>query len=198
MLNLSVVTPPSTETVTFAEMQAHLRAGTEEQTLIESLTTAARDWCELVARRSFVTQTFQVTTDGWPGVGYRLPFAPLISVDHVKYYTTDNVLRTLSASVYQVETSCNPGQVILAFNQVWPGDALRPGYPIVIQYQAGYGAAANVPQRYKQAIKLLTAHWFENREAMLVGSGIGSVKLQLALESLLLIDRGGYVNFCKN
>mgnify|MGYP000290560288 CR=1 FL=1 len=199
MLNLSVVTPP-TETVTFAEMQAHLRVGTEEQTLIESLTTAAREWCELIARRSFVTQTFQVTTECWPGLdGYRLPFVPLVSVDFIKYYTTDNVLRTLSAAVYQVETSCNPGQVILAFNQAWPGDALRPGYPIVIQYQAGYGAASNVPQRYKHAIKLLTAHWFENREAVLTsGGGTGSVTLDLALQSLLLVDRGGYVDFYKN
>lgn len=198
MLNLSVVTPP-TETVTFAEMQAHLRVGSEEQTLIESLTTAARDWCELIARRAFVTQTFQVTTDRWPGLdGWQLPFAPLVSVDHIKYYTTDNVLHTLSASIYQVEVSCNPGRVILAFNQTWPGDELRPGFPIVIQYQAGYGAASAVPQRYKQAIKLLTAHWFENREATLVGNGVGSTKLDLALQSLLLVDRGGYVDFCKN
>ena len=30
---------------------------------------------------------------------------------------------------------------------------------------AGYGTAADVPETFRQAIRLLVAHWYENRAA---------------------------------
>jgi uncharacterized phiE125 gp8 family phage protein len=36
----------------------------------------------------------------------------------------------------------------------------------VVKYVAGYGGASDVPEPIVQAIKLLTAHLYENREAV--------------------------------
>jgi hypothetical protein len=57
-------------------------------------------------------------------------------------------------------------------------------------WRAGATAGA-IPQRYKQAIYLLLlAHWYENRESVVVGTTVG--KLPLAFESLALLDKVWY------
>jgi len=53
---------------------------------------------------------------------------------------------------------------------IWP----QPGKAangIEIDFTAGYGAAASdVPAPLRQAVLLLVAHWYENREPIAVGS----------------------------
>ena len=34
---------------------------------------------------------------------------------------------------------------------------------------AGYGAASAVPEMVKQSIRMKAAHWYENREALIIG-----------------------------
>ncbi|MCW5861278.1 MAG: head-tail connector protein, partial [Caldilineales bacterium] len=52
------------------------------------------------------------------------------------------------------------------------GATLRELNAIHIRFEAGYGAASAVPTRYKQALKLLVGHWYENREAILATGAI--------------------------
>jgi uncharacterized phiE125 gp8 family phage protein len=59
--------------------------------------------------------------------------------------------------------------------------------PIQVTYVAGYGAAASVPQKYKQAMLLLIGHWYENRETVIVGTISGPIAL--AVDSLIWLDR---------
>jgi hypothetical protein len=53
---------------------------------------------------------------------------------------------------------------------------------------AGWATVADIPQRYKHAIQLIIAHWYENREAV-VSSGAVPKQLELAVDALLMTDR---------
>jgi len=64
---------------------------------------------------------------------------------------------------------------------------LEQAATVKVNYVAGYGAATAVPQTIKQAMLMLIAHWFENREA--VGTVGGPV--ELATKALLGCEFSG-------
>lgn len=190
-MNLIVSTPPAAEPISTAEIKAHLRIdGSDEDTLLDGYVAAARIQCELEARRAFVTQTLQLRLEAWPtGDRIALPRPPLQSVTSIAYIDSNGAGATMDAGDYIVDANGQPGQIILAYGSTWPSVTLRPGPSITITYVAGYGAAAAVPQTYRQAIQLLAGHYYENREAVTVGQGYTSAILPMAVSSLLMTDR---------
>lgn len=191
-MNLKLVTPPAVEPLTLAEVKAHLRVDSaDEDSLIDGYLTAAREMCELEARRAFVTQTFDLAFDDWPVDGcLPLPRPPLQSVTSITYWTSDNVQLTMPAGDYLVDTVSEPGMVRMGYNKSWPTSTLRAGPAITVRFVAGYGLAAAVPQRYKQAILLLCGHFYENREQ--VATGVTVVQMPDAVRWLLQMDRGWF------
>lgn len=121
----------------------------------------------------------------------RLPKAPLQSVQSVEYYDLGGTLRTLATTVYDVDEDEDPGKVSLAMNQVWPVTRLRPG-AVRINFTAGYGAAAAVPETLKTAIKVATAWLYENRgEAF----DVSNARLPLAVETLMFAEWNGALEY---
>lgn len=180
---------PATEPVTLTEAKAHCRVDiSDDDTLIGTLIQAAREYVEDVVRRSLITQTWRYSLDCWPKCNeIALPQPPLISVTSVVYYDSDGDSNTFATSEYDVDADSEPGRIVLKYGKIWPSEALRPAAPIQITYQAGYGAAASVPQKYKQAMLLLIGHWYENRETVIVGTISGPIAL--AVDSLIWLDR---------
>lgn len=185
-----LLTAPTSEPISTAEAKAHLRVDiADDDTLIDSLVTAARDYVERATRRALISQTWQLFLDGWPGDGiFVLPRPPLQSISHIKYYDTAGSAATWSSTNYFVDTISEPGRIFLAYNGTYPTTQLRPNNGVEVQFIAGYGAANTVPQIYKQAILLLVGHWYENRETIVTGGGMPK-EIPLAVESLLLVDR---------
>lgn len=186
---LKLLTAPTVEPVTTAEAKTNMRVtSSDDDTFIGTLITAARRYAEQHCRRAFVNQTWDLYLDDWPGDDYIvIPRPPLVSVTHVKYTDSGNTVNTWAAANYIVDSYREPGRVVLGYGISWPTATLRPTSAINVQYVAGYGAAAaNVPQEIKQAILLLVAHWYENREAVLVGSI--SKATEFAVNALLGID----------
>lgn len=166
-LNLVVVTPPTEEPVTVAQVKAQTRVEhTADDALIAVYLAAARELCEEMARRAFVTQTLRLTLDDWPCSRIvQLPRPPLISVTSIVYTDDDGVTATLPATDYVVDTDSEPGRVALKSVASWPSVNLREAGAVKITYQAGYGAAAVCPKKYQMAVLLLAAHLYERREA---------------------------------
>jgi uncharacterized phiE125 gp8 family phage protein len=187
-----VATPPATEPVTLTEAKAHLRVDfTTDDTYIGTLITAAREQVEMVARRALITQTLDLRLSAWPsGWSLALPRSPVQSVTSITYTDQDGNTGTMSSSDYLLYTQPDPCIVVLKPSKSWPSASLMPGPSIAVRYVAGYGLAAAVPLRYKQATLLLIAHWYENREPVVVGTIYQA--LPNAIDSLLLIDRGSY------
>lgn len=195
---LSVITAPASEPVSLAEAKAHLRVdGSDEDDLIDRLIATAREYCEPIARRSFMPQTLMMSFDGWPVVcdapTYLVLFRPPVqSVSHIKYYDSAGVLQTMTASDYVADLVAAPPRIYLADGAAWPSETLRAGLAVQVTYVAGYADADAVPARYKQAMMLLIGHWYENREQIVVAPGATSATLKLAVESLLTLGRGNY------
>ena len=188
---LAIVTPPAAEPVTLAEMKSHLRyTGSGEDALINALITAAREQCELQSGRAFVTQTLRWSLSGWPESGaIRLPRPPLISVTSISYTDGDGDAQTMPGADYAVYPDAEPGRVVVAVGAGWPTATLQAGLAIRVTYVAGYGDADDVPSRYKQAIKLLAAHWWLHREAVVLSGSQQLAELPLAVGSLLGMER---------
>lgn len=168
MNQFRVVTPPADMPVTVAEVKVDARIDhDDDNTLLESLiaaaTTRAEDW----ARRAFVTRTYELALDCWPGNGIvALPMPPLASVTAVKYYDWDNMLHTVAPGEYIVYSDVEPGMVSPIYTQWWPPAQLRPVSPIRITFTAGYGDAAAVPETFRQLIRALVVLDYEHRDGM--------------------------------
>lgn len=166
-----VTTAPAAEPVTTAEAKTHMRIDiADEDAYIDTLITAARVYGEQYTHRAFITQTITYVTDSFPTGGdpIALPMPDLLTVTSLKYYDTDETQQTWNASNYVVNDYELPGQVELATDILWPDITTRFDAVEVI-YTAGYGAtAADVPSDIKHAIKLLVAHWHENRESVVL------------------------------
>lgn len=190
MSALKLKTPPAVEPVSLAELKLFLRIDhSDDDELIQSLITAARQYCELVQNRSYITQTWQFYLDDWPTQGYiELPRPPLQAADiSVKYTSAAGTEYTFAAENYHVDVSF-VGKIVLAYGKTWPTISLKTSLPICIEYKAGYGdAATTVPETVKQAIKMLAGHWYENRETTLTGST--SKEIEFAVSALLQLER---------
>jgi len=185
---LKLKTPPASEPVTLTEAKLHCRVEVNtDDTLITALITAAREYCEGFQRRAYITQTWELWLDRWPRKGYiMIPRPPLISVDSIYYYDVDDV--DVEFTDYFWDTKNEPGWVILTYGSSWPTETLRPANGLCITFKAGYGNAAAVPQKIKQAILLLVGHWYENREAVAI-TGAVPKDIPKSVDALLWLDR---------
>lgn len=190
MISYQTVTPAASNPLTTEEAVAHLNAlGVGDDTYIASLNVAATAWAEEYTGRAFINRTYKAFLDAWPvdTRGYQLttldiPKPPLVSVTHVKTYDDADAVTTFSSASYFVDTNSLKGRLALRTTAAWPNVA-RTANGIEIQWVAGYGAAADVPQPIKQAILLLVGHWYANREAVKVGETVTDIPM--GVEALL-------------
>ena len=202
-----VTTPPASEPVTIDEVKAHLRLDTtaDNELIEDQLIPAAREYCEMVTRRAFVTQTWTLMMNAWgqradlewwDGVRegsilgdlpafVELPGSPLASVTSVSTFAADNTETTFSADNYYVDTFSTPGRIALNPGVVWP-TAGRNYHGIKIVYVVGYGDATDVPFALRQAVIQLAAHWYENRESIReIGTAGGDVMVPKGFDNIL-------------
>lgn len=181
---IDLVTGPDCEPVTAddAKRQCNVVAD-DEDALIETLIVAARELLERDTGRGLIAQTWRMTRDAFPGErGIVLPRSPLRSVTAIAYTDSAGVTQTFAAANYTVDTA--RGVVWLKADCDWPTDVSEDPGAVVITYVIGYGTEpAAVPARAKQAILMLVAHWYKNREAVNVGN-ITS-ELPLAWEAMV-------------
>lgn len=176
-----VTSPPAVEPVSVAELRAQVRlVHTQEDALLEHYIKAARQHVEGLTRRVLITQTLRVILDRWPaGRAVRLPVGPVQDVLSVSLLDSDGVPQALSPGEWRFYHGSEPGSL-----RAQPGAGpAEPVNGIEIEFTAGYGADGSfVPAPLRQAILLLAAHWYENREAS-VDFGNGS--MPQALDRLL-------------
>ena len=162
---MAIGTPVSSgdEPITTAQAKAHLRiTHSDDDTYIGLLISAAREHAEMFLRRRLITQTKTQYFDTFANA-MELKAPPLQSVAEIVYVDADGEDQPLSDTVYDVDTTVEPGVVRLAYDQSWPTIRTTPN-AITVTYVAGYGDASDVPDSIKHALKFLVSHWYENRE----------------------------------
>jgi len=154
-----------------------------ENTLIEALITAAREYCEDYTGRALATQTLEAYLDRFPCRDFfELPRPPLQSVTSVKYKDSDGTETTMTADTdYLVDLDSDVGRIVLPYGESWPSFTAYPVNPVKVRFVTGYYASNLIPKSIKQAMLLLIGHWYANREA--VGNVGGQV--EFAVKALL-------------
>jgi len=179
------------EPVTLAEAKDHMRiSDTNDDTYIPLLIKAARRRLEEETGRAFCTQTWRFVMDQFPRytrrsypVGFMpiiLPRPPLIvaaaiqspatpSSPNIAYLDGAGNPQTLVLNTdFIADGVSEPARLQLAFGKSWPA-TIRQQSAVTIDFQAGYSADATlVPEELKMAIKMVIAHWYENRESVIV------------------------------
>jgi len=153
---------PAVEPITLPEMKAYLRVDDEaEDDLIAGLIRAARLLVESASRRLLIEQSWRIVMDRWPDSGkVLLPVAPLLAIDRIRVLAADGTAAEVEASSIAADPASDPPSITVS-GAPGPG---KPKNGIEIELRAGFGATADaVPATLKLAIRILVAHWFENR-----------------------------------
>ena len=167
----------------------YVHNGGAEDEKIFALITGARVLCEQRQNRAYITQTRTLTMDRFPIYAYPIepPRPKLITVTTLKYVDTAGTQQIWDSSNYTVDIQSIPGRIYPVFGVIWPTPRAQRNAVEVI-YTAGYGTTrADTPETVKQAMLLLLAHWFENREEIVLTGKPET--LPQAAEALLMIDR---------
>lgn len=158
---------PTVEPVTVPSLRQQARIGDvdDENQIASEWLIGCRELVEVDARVALCTQTWTLQFDQFPCDVIEIPIWPLASISSIAYVDTDGTTQTWAASNYIVNTANKPGRVTLAYNIAWPTARLQEN-AITVTFVAGFGGAVDVPQIYKQAIRLLGAECFISREAV--------------------------------
>jgi uncharacterized phiE125 gp8 family phage protein len=176
-----LLTPPSIEPLSLDEAKAYLRvANDDEDDLITALIAAARAHVEAATRRALVTQTWRLARDAWPSGGRIavLP-APLRDLAAARVYDLDGTAQALDLQAFVVDTIAAPGVVSFA-----PWALPAPGRThagIELDVVVGYGdGAGDVPKPLVLAMRILLAHWYENRGIVAAEGGAPPLPVSIA------------------
>lgn len=160
---------PTTEPVSLAEAQLHLRLDTEgsppshpDDTLVQTLISASRENAEQytgvsIAQASYKIKSF-VDKDH-----IKLQTFPVTSIESVSYVDEDGLIETVDASLYEINNFYRPSRLYLK------GNAFR--VELTVKFSAGYtdGQSPNTfptPAGVKAAILLMLGNLYENRETV--------------------------------
>jgi uncharacterized phiE125 gp8 family phage protein len=162
---------PDIEPITTAEAKTHMRVEvSDDDTYIDTLITAAREWVEEYTGACLIDQTWQLKFQGYVYGEFRLRRYPIIEVQSF-VYDESGTATTLASTNYEVDGALTKfPKLIQSYNGTISANYTRP---ITIQFRAGFANRSvsptegreKVPAPFKHAIKLLVGHLYENREA---------------------------------
>jgi uncharacterized phiE125 gp8 family phage protein len=188
-MGIRVITPPTVEPVTLAEVKAWARiddttdatANAAADALLSSLITAAREEAEQIMGRSILGQTLELTLDRFPRWGrcVELPRPPLVEVVSVSYFDAAGLDIVMDEAAYVLPNLSDaiPPSIYPAPGGFWP-DAFRRPDAVRIRYTAGWTSAAGVPENVKAWIKIRVATLWANRESLIAGNNtVGAVEM---------------------
>ena len=173
-VGLQLISKPITEIISVSDIKAYSRIDSSyEDNLLLDLITAAREYCEEYTGRSFIEQSWALTTDNFNDDNIiELPRAPIISIDSVQYLDTDGALQTLGSGFYQADINAEPGRLKVLSMPDLANDRLNK---LPINYTSGYGKSSlDVPKAIIHAAQILVLFYYDNRS--MPGSAPDAVK----------------------
>lgn len=174
-MNSELVTAPAGLPVTVAELRRHVwevyDRDSSDDTYFAELLARATAHVETVTGRKLVSQTWRGYLDCWPagGSAIELPFGRVTAISRFNWLGEDAVDHVLAANTDFIPSLAGYFPKVVPV-LAWPSGALFSVDPIRIEFVAGFGAAAAVPDDLKQAILLLANQWYKNRESVRVGN----------------------------
>lgn len=167
MFKPKLITKPAHRLLTRDEAKAHLRVDeADDDSLIDALILAAENYLDGYngeLRRCIINQVWQ---EGFKHFQehMRLTFPDVNDVDmiEIKYIDGDETEQTYDGAFELYEDAISS---ILRLKSI-PAVSTNVTMPVTISYQVGLASeVADIPASIVVAVKMLVAHWYENREA---------------------------------
>jgi uncharacterized phiE125 gp8 family phage protein len=151
--------------VSLEEAKAHLNVEDDDQDeLITALLTMATDRVEELTGRCLITASYNLKLDAFPPLVIVLPVPPLQMLDEITYLDPDGDEQTLASVITSGIGGKEPAKIHPAYGESFPSTRCVPE-AVTISFSAGVDDPEQVPAPLRHAIKMLTAHLLENREA---------------------------------
>ena len=152
--------------MSLAEAKLHLRVDVDDDdALISSIITAARQAAETVTGRQLMTARWKLVLDAFPACAILVAKCPVQSVTSIQYLDMNGSSLTMPAADYVVDTAYEPARITPIFGKTWPSTLPQIG-AVTVTFEAGYGSASNVPEGIKSWIKLRVGSLYAHREEM--------------------------------
>ena len=205
--NLTLVTPPDIEPLVVTDVKPYLRLDdindATEDIYIDSLITAAREYCEEYQHRAYITQTWELALQKFPieetdslnnevnSSIIEIPKGKLQTINSFNYKDSAGNVTVMEPEIdYVVSNRGILGRVCPPFGKIFPVCLLYPVDPIVLQFTCGYGdTVEKIPTRIKQAMLLLISHWYNNRAVINDLRGVNPEEIPFAVSALLWQDK---------
>ena len=118
--------------------------------------------------------------DAWPRDGrIAVVPVPLAEIAAARVYREDGTTQAIDLQAFTADVAAAPAIVSFA-----PWSLPAPGRPLAgieLDVEVGYGdAGADVPEPLRQAIRLLVAHWYENRGLIAAGNAVAVLPASVA------------------
>lgn len=161
---LTLVTPPTGEPVSVADVTLHSRITTSaDASMVAGYISSARRIVEGQAAVALMPQSWRLALRHWPGRSVRqasdlseyyrynhieLPRPPLQSITSFIYTDVNGITYPMTqgydnaAGNYLLDLDSQPGRIYLPYSGLWPVTILLPANPIEIVFVAGYSAFA--------------------------------------------------------
>ncbi|PLW76808.1 head-tail connector protein [Cohaesibacter celericrescens] len=182
------IVPPSALPLTLIEAKAHCRVdGTDNDDYLTAAIGAAVSYLDGysgILGKCLMPQTWAQEFDRWKD--FPLCLGPVIDLLSISYFDSNGDPQSVDLSTVRIERRVIDTFAALKSVASWPNADFSYG-PITVTWRAGHSDAGAVPDAIKQAMKLLVGHWFESREAVVVGTI--SSELPLAVDALLTPHR---------
>jgi hypothetical protein len=203
---------PASGALSLARVKEHLRVtGTDEDSLIAGYLWAAIHYIQDATGRALLTSTWRQTLDRFPrgylsaanssadgfpygcDVAIRLLRSPVQSVSSIAYRDTAGITQTITTGNLLLESDCDPARVSPLNGAAWPTDiSVRPG-AVSVNFVAGNDLGADVPAHVVHAVYLLVGHWYENREAVVIGETAND--LPTGVDALISMSRLPWLDY---
>ena len=162
---------PAAEPLSLTDAKNFLRVEHDaDDAIIAALVSAARNHVEALTRNALIAQTWRLVLDRWPDGGRITPrIGPLRALAAVRVFSGSGEASTIDPETFVIDRAAG---VIAA-----PGWSLpAPGRGVAgieLDIEVGFGeVSSDVPQILLQAIRMLVAHWYENRGLIAIGQSI--------------------------
>ncbi|KQO79428.1 head-tail connector protein [Rhizobium sp. Leaf262] len=164
-MTYATLTPPQAEALTLAEVKAHLRLdGADEDALLASLITTAREHLERQTGLCLMRQSFRLYLDAWPESGViQIAKGPVQAIETILVFDDAGDPTDITDTDKLLDGQARPARLWLRQPPV-PGQPLNG---IEIDFTAGFGeSGAEVPDTLKRAMLIHIAHMFAFRGAV--------------------------------
>lgn len=184
MNHVKRVASPTYDSALLDIAKAHVKVTTtDEDALLGLYLDGVIASCENKLQTAILNTQFELYSSGF-STNVDLQKKWVSAINSVKYYDADGVLTTIGSSNYSLQDYKEPN--VLSFNVDYDfPDTDDREFPVIVNFNAGFGSASAILPNIKNAIFLEFADRYENRQNEIVADRAQVVMFNNNAEKLL-------------